>query len=52
MPKTVAFESAWDELDSFFDEVDAARLTLTPGTTLRRWIAGQICEPVSSCPRR
>ena len=45
MPKTATFGNAWDETDSFFDEADASRLTLTPPSTLRRWIAGNIVTP-------
>lgn len=34
-----------DDQDSFFDVHDAARLTLTPPSTLRRWIANGVVVP-------
>lgn len=44
MPAT-STPTNWDETDSFFEFSDAARLTLTPPSTLRRWIAGEVVTP-------
>lgn len=45
MPKGSTLTDWEDDHDSFFDAHDAARLTLTPLSTLRRWVVAGVVSP-------